>query len=143
MADAVVLDAGVLVNLFVPQPTSDACIAFINSCNAQPNFACFAPDCIFYEVAAVLRKYERLGHYPTLSEDLQRLYDLPIIAVSCKDLMQTAANISREHLISAYDAFYLALSRHQGSALVTTDLRLVNGTQGKGFDVQFVGNVSV
>jgi predicted nucleic acid-binding protein len=142
----VVLDAGILVSLFVPQPASDACIAFVNDAlgladaGLPPSAGGLrAPDCIFYEVAATLRKYERLGAYREMEADLLRLHDLPITATSCKDLMLSASQISRAHVVSPYDAFYLALSQRDGLPLVTVDSRLANGVKGKGYDVRLVG----
>ena len=136
-----VLDAGVVVALFVPQPTSDQSITFVSSSLAQADTTFFAPDCIYYEVTATLRKYDRLGVYRGLAEDLQKLHDLPIQATSCKDLMQVAAVISRDHLVSPYDAFYVALSQIAAVPLITADERLANGIRGKGFDVRHVGNL--
>jgi predicted nucleic acid-binding protein len=137
-----VLDAGIAVALFAPQPFTDHCIAFVGEALAKQNVTFFAPDCIYYEVAAALRKYDRLGAYFGMDEDLQRVYDLPIAITSCNQLMQSAAKISREHLISPYDAFYLALSQRDGIPLVTADERLANGTQGKGFDVRHISHVN-
>ncbi len=136
-----VLDAGVVVALFVPQPSSDKSIAFVSQVLAQASETFFAPDCIYYEVTATLCKYDRIGAYRDLAEDLQKLYDLPIVTTSCKDLMQAAAMISHDHLVSPYDAFYVALSQIVDAPLITTDERLANGTQGKGFDVRHVSNL--
>lgn len=136
-----VLDAGVVIALFVPQPSSDKSIAFVSEALAQAGTDFFAPDCMYYEAAATLRKYDRLGAYHGMADDLQRLHNLPITVTSCKDLMQTAAHISRDHLVSPYDAFYLALSQITDAPLITADERLVNGTHGKGFDVRLVNSL--
>jgi len=136
-----VLDAGVLVALFVPQPTTDECIAFVNDALTQADAELRALDCVFYEVAATLRKFERLGAYHEMDADVLKLYRMPIAAVSCHDLMQVAATISREHVMSPYDAFYVALSQREGLPLITADDRLVNGVNGKGFDVRHVASL--
>lgn len=143
-----VLDAGVLVALFVPETWTDASIAFINEAIAQndaglpsPGGSLYVPDCIFYEVAATLRKFDRLGAYREMEADLLRLHTLPIAAISCRELMLPAMQISRDFVVSPYDAFYLALSQREGLPLVTADARLVNGAKGKGFDVRFVGEL--
>ena len=49
--------------------------------------------------------------------------------------------VSHDHLVSPYNAFYLALSQRDGASLISRDERLVNGTQGKGFDVRHVSGV--
>jgi predicted nucleic acid-binding protein len=108
---------------------------------AQAGEAFFAPDCIYYEVAATLSKYDRIGAYHGLAEDLQKLFDLPIVATSCKDLMQAAAMISRDHLVSLCDAFYVALSQIVDAPLITTNEGLANGIEGKGFDVRHVSDL--
>lgn len=95
-----VLDATVAVSLFVPQPTTDASIALLERLLMHDGAALLAPDCLFYETTAALRKYERQGVYRSLDEDLLRLYALPIMMVSCRELMQDAAAISRAHLLS-------------------------------------------
>lgn len=95
-----VLDATVAVSLFVPQPTTDASIALLERLLMHDGAALLAPDCLFYETTAALRKYERQGVYRSLDEDLLRLYALPIMVVSCRELMQDAAAISRAHLLS-------------------------------------------
>ncbi|MCS6846534.1 MAG: type II toxin-antitoxin system VapC family toxin [Anaerolineae bacterium] len=133
-----VLDASVLVALCIPQPATDASITFLENFLAQDDAALLAPDCIFYETTATLRKYERQGIYRGLDEDLLSLYNLPITSISCRDLMRAAAAISREHVLSPYDAFYLALAQREDAPLITADERLVNGTKGKGFDVRNV-----
>lgn len=144
-----VLDAGILIALFVPQPSTDESIAFVNDAVAQADADLRAPDCIFYEVAATLRKFEQLGAYREMEADLLQLHSLPIAATSCKDLMLPAMQISRAYVVSPYDAFYLALSQRDGLPLITADVRFVNGVKGKppaaggkGFDVRFVGEIA-
>ncbi len=133
-----VLDASVIVALFAPQPATDAAIALLDRALAQDKWGLLAPDCVYYEVTGALRKWERIGVYRGMDEDLFKLYDLPITATSCRELMPAAAAISRQHMLSPYDAFYLALAQHRNAPLITADERLVNGVKGKGFDVRSV-----
>lgn len=133
-----VLDASVIVALFVPQPATDAAIAFLERAFARYNRSLLAPDCIYYEVTGALRKWERIGGYRSTDEDLLKLYDLPITAISCRELMPAAATISRLYMLSPYDAFYLALAQRQNAPLITADERLINGAKGKGFDARSV-----
>lgn len=133
-----VLDASVLVALFVPQPWTSASMDLFAAVAASANSAIFAPDCIFYETAAALRKYERTGVYSELDADLTRIQQMPISVISSRDLILDAAIISRAFVVSTYDAFYLALGRRDALPLVTADERLVNAVTGKGFDVRNV-----
>ncbi len=136
-----VLDASVVVGIFTPQPRSDESIAFIARTMAQEGQKFLAPDCFYYEVAATLRKCEQTGAYTGFVEDLNKFYTMPVVITSCKDLMQDAARISRENLISPYDSFYLALAQRESLPLITADDRLVGGTRGKGFDVRSVADM--
>lgn len=68
------------------------------------------------------------------------MLDIPLVIVPTSDLLLLAADICRMHLISPYDAFYVALSQREGLPLLTADERLVHATYSKGFDVRFIGN---
>jgi predicted nucleic acid-binding protein len=133
-----IVDASVIVALFVKVPHSNVCIRFFELMNES---LFVAPDALYFEVASSLRKLERRDLFDDVDNALSQVVDFPIVSVSCKDLMQAAAKISRDHLVSPYDAFYLALSQRDDTPLVTADERLANGTQGKGFDVRHVGRV--
>lgn len=131
-----VIDASVIVALFAPQPATDASIAFLEEALARDTL--LAPDCLFYEVTAALRRLERTSAYHSADEDLLKLHDLPITTTPCRALMLLAASISRRHMLSPYDAFYLALAQRANAPLITADERLVNGAKGKGFDARSV-----
>jgi predicted nucleic acid-binding protein len=133
-----VVDASVLVALFVPQPWTEASMALMSDIAASADGALFAPDCIFYETTAALRKYERMDVYNDLDGDLSRLQQMPISTAPSRDLMRLAATISRAYVVSTYDAFYLALGSRERLPLITADARLVNAVKGKGFDVRNV-----
>ena len=133
-----IVDASVVVGLFVKVPHTNACISFFDKLNDS---LFVAPDAMYFEVASSLRKLERRGLFDEVDMTLAQVVGFKITVTSCKDLMQAAAKISRDHLVSPYDAFYLALSQRDGVPMVTADERLVNGTQGKGFDVRHVSDV--
>jgi len=144
MSFAWVLDASVVVGLYVPQPWSDQALTFLEAAiRSRARLA--APDALYYETAGALRKYASArgrGAPDATLVDLARLVDLPIETTSCRDLTLEAADISLRHVISTYDAFYLALSARLGVPLVTADERLVGAVAGKGFDVRNIADVA-
>lgn len=135
-----IIDASILVALFVKVPHTNACIDFVGRLS-DPATRFASPDAMYFEVASSLRKLERRGLFDDVDTALTHVAAFAIDAVSSKDLMRTAAHISRGFVVSLCDAFYLALSQHDGLPLITADARLVNGVKGKGFDVRFVGEM--
>jgi predicted nucleic acid-binding protein len=143
MSLACVLDASVVVGLYVPQPWSDQAMAFVEAAiRSRARLA--APDALYYETAGALRKYALArgrGAPDATLANLTTLVDLRIETTSCRDLTLEAADISQRHVVSVYDAFYLALSARLGVPLVTADERLVGAVAGKGFDVRHVADI--
>ena len=134
-----VVDASVVVGLFVKEPHSTECIKFFDKLSdADTHF--LAPDALYYEVAATLRKLELRGLFDSVDDALTQTFALGMSITASKDLMQDAARISRKNLVSPYDSFYLARARREGLPLITADERLVGGTQGKGFDVRSIAD---
>jgi len=143
MSFACVLDASVVVSLYVSQPWSDRALAFVEAA-VRSGARLSAPDALYYETAGALRKYALArgrGASDATLADLATLVDLPIETTSCRDLTLEAADISQRHVVSAYDAFYLALSARLGVPLVTADERLVGAVAGKGFDMRHIADV--
>lgn len=135
-----VVDASVVVGLFVKEPRTEECIKFFDKLSeADTRF--LAPDALYYEVAATLRKLELRGLFDGVDDALAQTFAFGMSITASKDLMQDAAKISRENLVSPYDSFYLALAQREGVPLITADERLVGGTQGKGFDVRSIADV--
>jgi predicted nucleic acid-binding protein len=85
-----------------------------------------APDLIWAEVAAALRRHVRTRRLPQqLANDaLVRLLRLPVAGIGLRLLAPAAAHLSQLHDMSTYDAFYLALAEASGGTLVTADRRL-------------------
>ncbi len=135
-----VIDASVVVGLFVKESHSAECIKFFDKLS-EVDTHFLAPDALYYEVAATLRKLELRGLFDSVDSALNQTFAFGLSITASKDLMQDAARISRENLISPYDSFYLALARRESVPLITADERLVGGTQGKGFDVRSIANV--
>jgi predicted nucleic acid-binding protein len=134
-----VIDASVLVEVFVAGRESQACMTFLEHA-ARTGAELCAPDAIYYEIAGALRRAEiRIG-YRTIGEDVASLSDLDLITTPARELLLTAVNISRQHEIGIYDSFYLALSNQLGFPVITVDERLARAAENKPFDVVIARN---
>ena len=129
-----VVDASVLVEVFVAGQFSEQGLAFLEQA-ASNRIGLYAPDIIYNEVAAALRKHEVRTDYKSLGEDVSLLADLNLNTTPARELLFLAVDIAQTHQQSVYDSFYLALSNRLGFLMVTVDRRLVNGVKGKPFQV--------
>lgn len=140
-----VVDASVIVALFVTEPASAAALEFVAQ-GAQADVALHAPDALFYESVGALIALERRGLAPAdvITRALSFLDDFAVVVTPSRALARDAAQIARTHRVSAHDAFYLALAARVGAPrapapVITADARLVGATLGKGFDVRRIG----
>ncbi len=85
-----------------------------------------APDLIFAEFASVAIKFVRRGLVPAAvgRDAIARLPLLVHEVIPLGDLACFAYDLAEGQSFSAYDAFYLALARGRGIALVTADAKL-------------------
>ena len=134
-----VIDASVLVEVFVAGPTHQACMRFLEHA-ATSGFDLCAPDAIYYEVAGALRRHDLRSGYVNIGDDIGNLIDLDLVTTSAKELLVPAVEIARQYTIGIYDAFYLALSQRLAVPMVTVDKRLVKAVFGKPFQVIFAGD---
>ena len=125
-----VIDASVVVRLFIADALSARAIALFDQLGATSSAIFHAPDLVYSETESVLRKRALVSHYPNIRRDMVRLYDFPFEVTSCRDLMIDAATISLARVISSYDAFYVALGARTGAPLVTADEKLVRALTG-------------
>lgn len=83
------------------------------------------PSLCIAEISNVLRTQERRGHIqPKEAESLiEGIAALPLTVEDMTSMQQGAAllTLAREHLLSAYDATYLALAIRYGIPLATRD----------------------
>jgi predicted nucleic acid-binding protein len=122
-----VIDATTALKLLVHDPLSERAQALFNLLNGEPPAEFFVPDLFFIECANVLWKYMRWGglSLEVARADLTDLASLDLDITSTADLMDAAVVLAQRHLISAYDACYLALADHYQATLVTADKKLV------------------
>ena len=131
-----VVDASVVVKLFIAEIHTPEAMALFDRLGASSTAVFYAPDLIYAEVIATLRKRALAEGYPNLRRDAARLYEIPFQVTPCRELMLEAVNISMSHGISSYDAMYVALSKQVSAPLITDDARLVRGLSGLPFDVR-------
>jgi predicted nucleic acid-binding protein len=134
-----VIDANVALKLFLEQPGSDRACALFSRLTTDPAPRFFVPDFFYAECSSVLAKTVRLTKgYAAIDarRDNAALCSLALKAVPTLHLAAEAIDIALDHGISAYDAFYVALSRRVGAPLITADAKLARALSGKGFDVQ-------
>lgn len=140
MTERFVVDASVVVALFVKERSSDAALRFFDALS-RPDVVFHVPDAVYYEVAGALRGLEQRGLFDGAEAALRLLLDLNLTHTACRDLAREAIRLSRTHVVSPYDAFYLALAVQIGAPLITVDRRLLGAVAGKGFDVRHVAAV--
>lgn len=114
-----VLDASVIVKLFVDEPLSD------NAARAVGPTPVFTPDWALIECTNALWKRHRRGHM-TADEVLARvsaLRSFDFDYVVSAPLMKATATIACSHGHSPYDCLYVATALLEDAELVTADAR--------------------
>ncbi|MCA9448925.1 MAG: type II toxin-antitoxin system VapC family toxin [Candidatus Omnitrophica bacterium] len=121
-----VLDASVVIKLFVDEPLSDQADSLLNSVTEDNGLRIFAPDLLYPECANILWKYtKRFGMSQSdAANKLEGLYSLPIDIVPVVGQLPMALEIALNHDISVYDACYVATSISTNAPLVTADNKL-------------------
>lgn len=81
------------------------------------------PDCFFYELANLIRTTERRTRISHTRADtaFTTVAALPLRTVPVQPFVVRAHALSRQHDISIYDAFHLALAESLGAEFVTAD----------------------
>jgi predicted nucleic acid-binding protein len=125
----VVVDASVVVKLFLPEELSDRADTLLRSGAGGGELGeLHAPDLLYVEIANVLWKHVRSGvmQAETAAAHLAALLDLHITPAASRELAAHALALASEHDVSAYDASYVALAQALECELITADERLVN-----------------
>lgn len=120
-----VVDASVLVKLFVPEEGSEAATALLATAGVTRRVA--VPDLAPVECANVLRTWVRRGR---LTPDVARqsvgdLILLPLEVWPAEDLLPAAMHLALTQGITVYDALYVALADRLDCPLITADAALV------------------
>jgi predicted nucleic acid-binding protein len=128
---ACVVDASVLIKVFLPEADADLAVSLLRGARAELcNRA--APDLIYPECGNILWKKARQGLLPSerLREVTREILAIPLFIWPGRLLLDAAAALALQYDISVYDASYLALSDLLGVPLVSADARLIRRAGG-------------
>ena len=122
---AVVVDASVLIKVFLPEEGSEAATRLIE--NSGDGVVRAVPDLVYLECANIFWTWVRRG---MLAADLARqsvadLQSLPLDAWASAELIGPALEVALTYDVTAYDAAYVALADLLGLPLITADDALI------------------
>lgn len=108
-----VIDASVVIELFIAEPLSDRAEAFFRFIAGPPSVQLFVPDLFYCECANIFWKYVRpAGYLPAAAQqNLRDLHALDLLGVPTSTLVDDALPLAMAHDITVYDACYVALAR--------------------------------
>ncbi|MFV3129971.1 type II toxin-antitoxin system VapC family toxin [Niveispirillum sp. KHB5.9] len=115
-----VVDASVIAKWILPEPGSDLALGL-------RGYDVMVPDLAFAEIANLLAMRVVRGEMtaPEAANALDFVLAANPKAVSSRDLAAEALAMAGALKHPAYDLFYVALAREQGTRLVTADKKLV------------------
>jgi predicted nucleic acid-binding protein len=118
----IVIDASAAVDWILQTSDGDRIDRYISTHNGSLN----APHLIDIEVTHSLRRLARLGLVSPLRADqaISFLQVLPVLRHPHTDLLPRIWR--HRHILSAYDATYVALAETLGATLITRDARLAS-----------------
>jgi predicted nucleic acid-binding protein len=145
MSQPFVLDASVVVKLFVQEELSDKAQQLLERLTgSDATDALYAPDFTWVECANVLWKYVCFHGYDVreAEHNVRALLDLAIRPIGAGELLDAGAfRLAHSYSLPLYDACYLALAEHLGATFITADQRLVKRVAGRS-DVLYLGDWS-
>jgi predicted nucleic acid-binding protein len=126
VADAICLDAGVLLKLVLAEPGSeDADVLVTEALDGKKELV--GPAFLFAETLSVLRRRLQQGQIDDEEADeaVEYLLALPVVQMSDPKVYRRAWEIARQlRLPVVYDSIYLAVAESQGATFWTTDRAL-------------------
>jgi predicted nucleic acid-binding protein len=133
---ACVVDASVLIKLFLPEQDSDLATALF----AMPSISTVsraAPDLVYLECANILRTRVHRGLLTDVDARAlaTQLAALPLAWYASPPLLTVIISYALTWQISAYDSAYVALADALHIPLITADVVLVSKLNGAGISV--------
>jgi predicted nucleic acid-binding protein len=126
VADAICLDAGVLLKLVLAEPGSeDADVLVTEALDGKKELV--GPAFLFAETLSVLRRRLQQGQIDDEEADeaVEYLLALPVVQMSDPKVYRRAWEIAGQlRLPVVYDSVYLAVAESQGATFWTTDRAL-------------------
>lgn len=117
-----VVDASVIVKLFLHEEKSDEAIGLINK-HVGKEVLIIAPELIFLEVLNALRFKEK--NKEKLNSVNKALWGLQLLVEPLNQfILEKAISISLEYNLTIYDAIYAAIAQINGCPLITVDEKL-------------------
>jgi predicted nucleic acid-binding protein len=140
-----VVDASVVIKLFVDEELSDRAIALFGLLRGDDPPRFYVPDLFFIECANILWKYvRRLGlQQKDALHAISNLIKLPLHPVATTALLPGSLALAIENGITAYDAGYVSLADRLNTTLVTADGKLIRKLGNCGVDVRWLGDLSL
>jgi predicted nucleic acid-binding protein len=123
-----VLDASVVVKLYVPETGSDAVADALEGARS-----CLAPDLVGPEVANAL--WKKVQRAELSADEAREIVDAfaracPVELRPSLAYLAPALEIAQRHRRTVYDSLYLALAVAEGCQLLTADRRFAVGLAG-------------
>jgi len=117
---ALFLDASVILAAF---DSDDEQHKTAKTILANPNVTLATLDLARYEVVNVaVRAWRDPAQVPLLLEAIDRLADDGGITLCTTTLLTRAAELAEQHMVSVYDAAYVAAASQAGASLVSCDI---------------------
>lgn len=120
---AIVLDASVLIKLYINEAGSRRAVNAVKKADAL-----LAPDLLWSEAGNILWKYVRRDELEadTAAPILRDMRQMPIAVTPSADLIEPALELAVQTDRTVYDSLYVALAVQAGAVLLTADQRLAN-----------------
>ena len=140
-----VIDANVVLKLFVEQLGSDQADALFARLGTEPQARYYVPDLVYAECASALANYVRLRGMSAASarKSMKDLIGLGLVTVPTVELVTEALDVALKHQITGYDACYVVLAGRLKVPLITADERLVNAVSGSSYDLRLLGQIGL
>lgn len=141
MSLELVVDASVVVKVFVQEELSHEADALLQRLDEQPPSWFYVPFHFISECTNIFWKYTRRFNYPreAARRDLASLRALPFQVVDLSPLL--VLELAADFNITAYDAGYAALAQHLDVPFVTADGPLFRKLEKGDCKVVWLGNL--
>ncbi len=121
-----VLDTSAIIRLYLPDgPIPEKLEECIKSA-WKAESSLLIPELAIAEIGQVLWKKEQAGYIKKKESDeiINAFFELPIEILGHYDLLNDAISIARQHQITVYDSFFIALALKKNADLITADKKL-------------------